>query len=513
MADAVKLFLKENSYIVARNYYIFLLSPAIALFLVLWVWRLLPLKELSLVYCFSVILLLLIISIGVYSLLLAGWASNSKYSIVGALRGVAQTISYEVRLALVLMSILLVYKRVNFFSLTRGIERGLALVLLAPVAGVWVVTCLAETNRTPFDFAEGESELVSGFNTEYGAGGFALIFMAEYAIIMFLRRLSTVVLFNLRPRTAGFRGVATGMMFFWIWARATYPRYRYDKLILLAWKKYLPFRLHWGILMIWCLVVFLWELRLSKPVAFKFTNNPWLALVMATWLQFGLQDALSPVIEEFIFFHDFTIIILVFIIRFVGLMILTALTNKNLHTQLLEGQVLEWVWTIVPAVILLQIAVPSLLLLYILDESISCCLRLKVVGHQWYWRYEYSDFWKESTQKRIEFDSYIVPAEEAPQAGIRLLDVDNRVVLPYGTHTRVLIRAADVLHSWTVPALGVKADATPGRLNQVKFVAYRPGIFYGQCSEICGANHSFMPIVLELVRPADFLKWVCSISD
>lgn len=255
MADAVKLFLKENSYVVSRNYYVFLIRPAIALFLVLWVWSLLPLGELSLVYCFSVILLLLIMSIGVYSLLLAGWASNRKYSIVGALRGVAQTISYEVRLALVLIRILLVYKRVNFFSLTRGIEAGLTVILLAPVAGVWVVTCLAETNRTPFDFAEGESELVSGFNTEYGAGGFALIFMAEYAIIIFLRGLTVVVLANLRPRTSRFRFLATGMIFFWIWARATYPRYRYDKLIFLAWKKYLPFSLHWGILIIWSLIV------------------------------------------------------------------------------------------------------------------------------------------------------------------------------------------------------------------------------------------------------------------
>lgn len=233
---------------------------------------------------------------------------------------------------------------------------------------------------------------------------------------------------------------------------------------------------------------------------------------MATWVQFGLQDALSPIIEEFIFFHDFANIILIFIIRFVGLIILTALTNKNVHSTLLEGQVLEWVWTIIPAVILLQIAIPSLLLLYMLDESLACCLTLKVVGHQWYWRYEYSDFWKETPQKRIEFDSYILPTNEIEPGTVRLLDVDNRVVLPFGTHTRVLISAADVLHSWTVPSLGVKADASPGRLNQVKFVAYRPGLFYGQCSEICGANHSFIPIVLEFISPSDFLKWVCSVE-
>jgi cytochrome c oxidase subunit 2 len=233
---------------------------------------------------------------------------------------------------------------------------------------------------------------------------------------------------------------------------------------------------------------------------------------MATWAQFGLQDAASPVMEEFIFFHDFTIIILTFILRFVGYLIGGLLINRYVDKGLLEGQLLERVWTIIPALILIQVAIPSLLLLYILDETIRCCLTLKAIGHQWYWSYEYSDFWGRLGSKAAEFDSYMVPTNELSPGEVRLLDVDNRVVLPFNTHTRVLVRAADVLHSWTVPALGVKADATPGRLNQIKFISHRPGLFYGQCSEICGANHSFIPIVVELVSAADFLSWVRSLD-
>ena len=228
---------------------------------------------------------------------------------------------------------------------------------------------------------------------------------------------------------------------------------------------------------------------------------------MITWAQLGLQDGASPIIEEFIFFHDFAIVVLVFIVRFVGYIIVRILTNQFINTGLLEGQVVECIWTLMPAVILIQIAIPSLLLLYMLDERIKCSLTIKVVGHQWYWRYEYSDFWRRD-ERRVEFDSYMLPTTELPLGFTRLLDVDNRRVLPWGAHTRVLIRAADVLHSWTIPALGVKADACPGRLNQVKLVRHHPALLYGQCSEICGANHRFIPISLEFVRAVDFLKWV-----
>jgi cytochrome c oxidase subunit 2 len=145
-------------------------------------------------------------------------------------------------------------------------------------------------------------------------------------------------------------------------------------------------------------------------------------------------------------------------------------------------------------------------LLYLIDETTEPRITLKTVGHQWYWSYEYSDF------SEIEFDSYMVPTNSLESSDFRLLEVDNRVVLPYLTQIRVLVTAADVLHSWTIPSLGIKADAVPGRLNQLNVFFNRPGIFYGQCSEICGANHSFMPIRVESVSPMDFLSWVKSFS-
>ena len=203
--------------------------------------------------------------------------------------------------------------------------------------------------------------------------------------------------------------------------------------------------------------------------------------------------------EELIFLHDFINMVLIFIIRFVGYIIIRIIYNKYININLLESQIIECIWTIIPAVILIQIAIPSLLLLYILDESVDSSLTLKVLGHQWYWSYEYTDFWSVSNNTQIEFDSYIVPTNDLERRIFRLLDVDNRTVVPFNVHVRMLISSADVLHAWTVPSLGVKADAVPGRLNQVKFVSQRPGIFFGQCSEICGANHRFMPIVIEFI--------------
>ena len=232
-----------------------------------------------------------------------------------------------------------------------------------------------------------------------------------------------------------------------------------------------------------------------------------LAREMITWAQLGLQDAASPIMEEYMFFHDFTMVVLVFIIRFVGYIICRALARPYINTGLLEGQAVECVWTLLPAVVLAQVAVPSLLLLYALDEGVKSGLTLKVVGHQWYWSYEYSDFWGPRSG-RVEFDAYMLRAEEAAPQRPRLLEADNHRPLPWGVHRRVLVRSADVLHSWAVPALGVKADACPGRLNQVRFVGHRPGVLYGQCSEICGANHRFIPITIEFVAPGDFLNWV-----
>nr|QIS62908.1 cytochrome c oxidase subunit 2 [Tubuca rosea] len=223
---------------------------------------------------------------------------------------------------------------------------------------------------------------------------------------------------------------------------------------------------------------------------------------MATWAYLGLQDSASPLMEQLIFFHDHIMIVLVLIVAFVGYMMSTLFFNSFINRYMLENQPIEVIWTSIPALILIFIALPSLRLLYLLDEVNSPSLTLKTIGHQWYWSYEYSDF------LHLEFDSYMMPSNELSESGFRLLDVDNRTVLPMNTQIRILISAADVIHSWTVPSLGVKADAIPGRLNQTSFLINRPGLFYGQCSEICGANHSFMPIVIESISINSFLNWI-----
>nr|APX40189.1 cytochrome c oxidase subunit 2 [Smaragdina rufimana] len=225
---------------------------------------------------------------------------------------------------------------------------------------------------------------------------------------------------------------------------------------------------------------------------------------MATWKTLLLQDSASPLMEQLSFFHDHALMILVIITVLVGQLMLNLFFNKFTHRYLLEGQLIEIIWTILPAVTLVFIAIPSLKLIYILDEVNNPAITLKTIGHQWYWSYEYSDF------KNIEFDSYMIPMSEMKNFNFRLLDVDNRTPIPFNTQVRIMITAADVIHSWTIPSLGVKMDATPGRLNQTSFLISRPGLFYGQCSEICGANHSFMPIVLESISPKKFIKWINS---
>lgn len=228
---------------------------------------------------------------------------------------------------------------------------------------------------------------------------------------------------------------------------------------------------------------------------------------MATWGNISLQDRNSPLIEQLNFFHDHALLIILLITILVGYIIIILFFNKFTNRFLLHGQLIEIIWTILPAIILLFIAFPSLRLLYLLDEIYKPSLTLKSIGHQWYWSYEYSDF------KNIEFDSYIIPTNELEENNFRLLDVDNRIVLPINTQIRIIVSAADVLHSWTVPSLGVKVDATPGRLNQTNIFINRPGLFYGQCSEICGANHRFIPIVIESVKSNDFIKWINSIEN
>nr|WNL54500.1 cytochrome c oxidase subunit II [Amitermes snyderi] len=228
---------------------------------------------------------------------------------------------------------------------------------------------------------------------------------------------------------------------------------------------------------------------------------------MTTWLNLTLQDSASPVMEQLIFFHDHALMIMLMIITAVFYTMIMIIQNKQTSRFMLEGQMIETVWTIAPAIILVFIAIPSLRLLYLMDEIHNPAMTLKAVGHQWYWSYEYSDFTK------LEFDSYMVQQEDQQSNTFRLLDTDNRTVLPMNSPIRMIVTAADVLHSWTVPSLGVKTDATPGRLNQVSFSINRPGLLYGQCSEICGANHSFMPIVIESVSTNQFINWVSKMSE
>nr|APX39609.1 cytochrome c oxidase subunit 2 [Cryptocephalus androgyne] len=223
---------------------------------------------------------------------------------------------------------------------------------------------------------------------------------------------------------------------------------------------------------------------------------------MATWSTLLLQDSASPLMEQLSFFHDHTLMILVIIIVSVGQLLINLYFNKFVHRYLLEGQSIEIIWTILPAITLIFIAIPSLRLIYMMDEVNNPLITIKALGHQWYWSYEYSDF------KNIEFDSYMVPVNDNKTFEFRLLDVDNRVPVPFNTQIRLLVTSADVIHSWTIPSLGVKIDATPGRLNQITFLVNRPGLFYGQCSEICGANHSFMPIVIESLASKYFIKWI-----
>ena len=220
--------------------------------------------------------------------------------------------------------------------------------------------------------------------------------------------------------------------------------------------------------------------------------------------QLGLQDAASPVMEEVVFYHDKIMFILTIIIIAVMWLILRALNNKYYHKYLTDGTLIEIVWTLIPAGILVFIAFPSLKLLYFMDEVIDPALTIKAIGHQWYWSYEYSDYLAET----LEFDSYMVPTSDLKSGDLRLLEVDNRLIIPIQTQVRVLVTGADVIHSFAVPSLSVKVDAIPGRLNQTSFFINRPGIFYGQCSEICGANHSFMPIVIEAVSLDKYADWI-----
>lgn len=260
--DAIKLFTKEQTYPLLSNYISYYFSPIFSLFLSLLVWICIPIFVKLFSFNLGLIFFLCCTRIGVYTVIVAGWSSNSNYALLGGLRAVAQTISYEVRIALILLSFIFLigrYNIINFFDYQSYIW---FLFILFPLGIVWFNISLAETNRTPFDFAEGESELVSGFNVEYRRGGFALIFMAEYASILFMRILFRLIFLGGDVFRLIFYIKLTFISFLFIWVRGTLPRFRYDKLIYLAWKCFLPFSLNYLLFFIgfkiFILFVLLW---------------------------------------------------------------------------------------------------------------------------------------------------------------------------------------------------------------------------------------------------------------
>nr|YP_009114561.1 NADH dehydrogenase subunit 1 [Homologenus malayensis]AIB52340.1 NADH dehydrogenase subunit 1 [Homologenus malayensis] len=238
--DAVKLFTKESTNSFVSNFLPYYFSPVFSLFIALFVWVVLPYEIGLISFNMSVLFFLCCLSLGVYATMGAGWASNCKYSLLGSLRAVAQTISYEVSLALILLSFIILIGGFSLELFSNYQDKMWFFFISFPLSLIWFTSCLAETNRTPFDFSEGESELVSGFNTEYSGGGFALIFMAEYASILFMSALFVIIFLGSSPCSVLFYFKLVFISFCFIWVRGTLPRLRYDKLMYLAWKSFLP---------------------------------------------------------------------------------------------------------------------------------------------------------------------------------------------------------------------------------------------------------------------------------
>lgn len=222
--------------------------------------------------------------------------------------------------------------------------------------------------------------------------------------------------------------------------------------------------------------------------------------------QMNFQEAATPVMEDIISFHNLLLVIETLIVLFVlGLMLVIIIKfnskSNPVPTKTTHNTLLEVVWTVVPIAILMMIAVPSMKLLFFMDKAKNPEMTLKITGHQWFWTYQYPD------NGNFEFDSNIVAEEDLKEGGKRLLEVDERVVLPVDTEIRLLMTSADVIHDWAVPSFGVKMDTVPGRTNESWIKVTKTGTFYGQCSELCGVNHAFMPIRVDVVSKAEFAKW------
>nr|WKU84053.1 NADH dehydrogenase subunit 1 [Ocyptamus priscilla] len=243
--DAIKLFTKEQTYPLMSNYISYYFSPIFSLFLSLLLWMCMPFFIKLFSFNLGLLFFMCCTSLGVYTIMIAGWSSNSNYALLGGLRSVAQTISYEVSLALILLSFVFLINNYNMLGFYQYQIYLWFLIILYPLAFVWLIISLAETNRTPFDFAEGESELVSGFNVEYSSGSFALIFLSEYASILFMSMLFSLIFLGGDIFSFFFYMKLMFISFVFIWVRGTLPRFRYDKLMYLAWKSFLPFSLNY----------------------------------------------------------------------------------------------------------------------------------------------------------------------------------------------------------------------------------------------------------------------------
>lgn len=223
------------------------------------------------------------------------------------------------------------------------------------------------------------------------------------------------------------------------------------------------------------------------------------------------QDSATPNMEGIIELHNNIMFYLILILGLVSYVLYSIIVNFSensvTHKYMNHGQLIEIIWTTLPAVILLIIAFPSFILLYLCDEVISPSMTIKAIGLQWYWKYEYSDFINDDGEI-VEFESYVLPDDLLEEGQLRLLDVDASVVCPVDTHIRFIITSADVLHDWCIPSLGIKVDASPGRLNQTSALIQREGVYYGQCSELCGIAHSAMPIKIEAVSLYEFINWL-----
>uniref|UniRef100_UPI003D42B154 cytochrome c oxidase subunit II n=1 Tax=Geniotrigona thoracica TaxID=395500 RepID=UPI003D42B154 len=221
---------------------------------------------------------------------------------------------------------------------------------------------------------------------------------------------------------------------------------------------------------------------------------------MSTWNMYMFQDSNSFYSDNLISFHNFVMLFIIMIISLTLFFIIDLITNNYLNLNLLKNHTIEIIWTILPMLILLIICYPSLKILYLIDEMVNPYFSIKAIGHQWYWSYEYPEF------MNYEINCYM--NEQLNVDNFRLLETDNRLIIPFKISLRLIVSSLDVIHSWTIQSLGIKVDAVPGRINQLNLFSIRPGLYFGQCSEICGINHSFMPIMLESTSYHNFINWI-----